>query len=193
MLAPKHYAYTFVALVAVGSLAIACGPINTPTAAQPGTGGEAAGGAGEVSLPYTDSRFHYRIDGPGKMTPNADGTASFIGPSERLEISIVQGASASDPGVLASQDIKSLGASAQSFHLVSNAATVTISGHRMTRFTYTWNAGTSTVTGKAIALTSVRYYVPKDSTTVAVITYGTVSNQFDPQGADDVASTFTWQ
>ena len=72
-------------------------------------------------------------------------------------------------------------------------ATVTIGGQRVTRFTYTWNAGTSPVTGKAIALTSVRYYVPKDSMTVAVITYGTVSNQFDPQGADDVASTFKWR
>jgi hypothetical protein len=127
------------------------------------------------------------------MTPNPDGSASFIGPSERLEVTVVQGASASDPGALASQDSKSLATSAQSFHLVSNPAAVTISGHRVTRFTYTWNAGTSTVTGKAIALTSVRYYVPKDSTTLAVITYGAVSNQFDPQGADDVASTFKWQ
>jgi hypothetical protein len=35
--------------------------------------------------------------------------------------------------------------------------------------------------------------VPRDSTTIAVITYGTVSGQFDPQGADDIASTFKWQ
>jgi hypothetical protein len=189
MLASKHYISMFVALVVAGSLAIACGPSNTPTAA----GGEAAGGGGEVSLPYIDSRFHYRIDGPGKMTPNPDGTAAFIGPSERLEVTIVQGASASDPAALASQDVKSLATSAQSFHQVFSPAPVTIGGKRVTRFTYTWNAGTSTVTGKAIALTSVRYYVPKDSTTVAVITYGTVSSQFDPQGADDVASTFKWQ
>jgi hypothetical protein len=63
----------------------------------------------------------------------------------------------------------------------------------VTKFTYTWNAGTSAVTGKAVELTSVRYYVPKDSGTLAVITYGIVSNQFDPQGADDLASTFRWQ
>jgi len=47
--------------------------------------------------------------------------------------------------------------------------------------------------GKAIALTSVRYYIAKDATTLAVITYGVASNQFDPQGADDIASTFQWQ
>jgi ABC-type glucose/galactose transport system permease subunit len=63
----------------------------------------------------------------------------------------------------------------------------------VTRFSYTWNAGTSAVTGKAIALTSVRYYIAKDATTLAVITYGVASNQFDPQGADDIASTFQWQ
>ena len=190
MLTPNRYISAFAGLVAAGSLAIACGPSSTPgtTAA-----GEAAGGGGEVSLPYVDARFHYRIDGPGKMAVNTDGTAVFIGPSERLEVTVVQGASAADPVALASQDVKALTASAQSFRLVSSPATVTIGGHKVTRFTYTWNAGTSTVTGKAVALTSVRYYVPKDSTTLAVITYGTVSNQFDPQGADDVASTFKWQ
>jgi hypothetical protein len=190
MLSPTHYISTFVAILAAGSLAIACGPSTAPTA---GAGTEAAGGGGEVSIPYVDARFHYRIDGPGTMKSSPDGTAAFIGPSERLEVAIVQGASAADPAALARQDVKSLSTSAQSFHLVSSAATVTIGGQRVTRFTYTWNAGTSAVTGKAIALTSVRYYMPKDSTTVAVITYGTVSNQFDPQGADDVASTFKWQ
>jgi hypothetical protein len=190
MLSPTHYFSTFVALVAAGSLAIACGPSTAPGAPA---AGEAAGGGGEVSLPYVDARFHYRIDGPGKMAANPDGTAAFIGPSERLEVTVVQGASASDPASLASQDVKALTSSAPSFHIVSGPATVTISAHKVTRFTYTWNAGTSTVTGKAVALTSVRYYLPKDSTTLAVITYGTVSNQFDPQGADDVASTFKWQ
>ena len=58
---------------------------------------------------------------------------------------------------------------------------------------HSWSAGTSTVTGKAIELTSVRYYVSKDASTLAVITYGIVSNQFDPQGADDIVSTFQWQ
>ena len=70
---------------------------------------------------------------------------------------------------------------------------MTLNGHNVTRFGFTWNAGTSAVTGKAVELTSVRYYVSKDSATVAVITYGIASNQFDPQGADDLASTFRWQ
>lgn len=127
------------------------------------------------------------------MTPNPDGTAAYVGPSERLEISIVQGSRASDPGAMASQDLKALAASATAFHQMSNPAKLTLSGYQVTRFAYTWNAGTSAVTAKAIELTSVRYYLSKDATTVAVITYGIVSNQFDPQGADDIVSTFKWQ
>jgi len=188
-------------LVAVGMagflLATACGSSSGSTSGvdnAPATAGAEANTGGEaVPVPYTDSRFHYRIDAPGRMTPNPDGSAAYLGPSERLEISIVQGTRASDPGALASQDLKSLAASTDAFHQLTNPASLTLNGYHVTRFAYTWNAGTSAVTGKAIQLTSVRYYVSKDTTTLAVISYGIVSNQFDPQGADDVVSTFLWQ
>jgi hypothetical protein len=184
----------FVALAAAGFLATAAcsSPSSSPSGAAPANAGTEAAG-GEVTVTYTDSRFHYRIDAPGRMTANPDGTAAYLGPSDRLEISIVQGSAASNPGALATQDIKSLSTAATAFHQLSNPAALTLNGHQVTRFSYTWNAGTSTVTGKAIALTSVRYYVAKDATTLAVITYGAASNQFDPQGADDIASTFQWQ
>jgi hypothetical protein len=183
----------FAALLAAGFLAtIACGSPSSPSGApQANTGSEAAGG--EVTVPYVDSRYRYRIDAPGRMAANTDGTAAYLGPSDRLEISIVQGSAASNPAALASQDIKSLSTSANAYHQLSNPASLTLSGHQVTRFSYTWNAGTSAVTGKAMALTSVRYYIAKDATTLAVITYGVASNQFDPQGADDIASTFQWQ
>jgi hypothetical protein len=177
--------------------ATACGsssgsPVGADNA-PPTAGAEANTGGESVPVHYTDSRFHYRIDAPGRMAPNPDGTAAYLGPSERLDIGIVQGAQASDPGALASQDLKSLAASTPAFHQLTNPASLTLNGYHVTRFAYTWNAGTSAVTGKAIELTSVRYYVSKDTTTLAVITYGIVSNQFDPQGADDIVSTFLWQ
>jgi hypothetical protein len=189
---------TLVAFVMAGFLvATACGSSSAPTGGAdnaPATAGAEANTGGEaVPVPYTDSRFHYRIDAPGHMTPNPDGSAAYVGPSERLEISIVQGTRASDPGALASQDLKSLAASTDAFQQLTNPASLTLNGHHVTRFAYTWNAGTSAVTGKAIQLTSVRYYVSKDTTTLAVISYGIVSNQFDPQGADDIVSTFLWQ
>jgi len=127
------------------------------------------------------------------MTANPDGTAAYLGASERLEIGIVQGTAPVDSNALATQDIKSLSSSASAFHQLSNPAKLTLGGYQVTRFAYTWNAGTSTVTGKVIELTSVRYYLLKDSKTLAVITYGIVTNQFDPQGADDIVSTFRWQ
>ena len=193
----NHRALILVASVTAGLLAtIACGSSPGTTAGAdtaPATAGAEANTGEGIPVSYTDARFHYRIDGPGRMTPNPDGTAAYVGPSERLEISIVQGSRASDPGAMASQDLKALAASATAFHQMSNPAKLTLSGYQVTRFAYTWNAGTSAVTAKAIELTSVRYYLSKDATTVAVITYGIVSNQFDPQGADDIVSTFKWQ
>jgi hypothetical protein len=176
-----------------GMLAIVgCGSAGGTQNPAPAASGEVVTGE-SAPVRYTDARYHYLIDAPGHMTANPDGTASFIGPSERLEIAVVTGSSASDPAALASTDSKSLSTSASGFHQLSSPSAVTINGHRVTKFTYTWNAGTSAVTGKPVELTTVRYYVPKDSATVAVITYGIVSNQFDPQGADDLASTFNWQ
>jgi hypothetical protein len=193
---PIHHLKPLVALLTAGFLAVACGSTNVPTAgtdqASPAAGAEANTGEG-VPVPYTDSRFHYRIDAPGHMAANPDGSAAYIGPSERIEISVVQGAAASDPATLAGHDVKSLSMGASAFHQLSNPAKITLNGYHVTRFAYTWNAGTSSVTGKPIELTSVRYYVSKDASTLAVITYGIVSNQFDPQGADDIVSTFQWQ
>jgi hypothetical protein len=194
----KYRLPALVAFVSAGFLAAsACGSPTSSTGggdtgAQATAGAEAANGEA-IPVPYTDARFHYRIDAPGRMSANADGSAAYVGPSERLDIRIVSGAGASDPNGLATQDIKSLAASAASFHQLTNPAKLTLAGNKVTRFAYTWIAGTSPVTGKAIELTSVRYYVVKDSSMLAVITYGIVSNQFDPQGADDIVSTFQWQ
>ena len=186
----------FGALITTGIVAIsACGsPTDTGAVSQSPAPGEVQGGGGEsVPVTYTDSRFHYRIDAPGgRMTSHADGTASYLGPSERLEVAIVQGSPAANPSSLATHDLSSLSTSAASFQKLTNPTAVTLNGRSVYRFSYKWNAGTNPVTGKAIDLTTVRYYVPKDSGTLAVITYGIVSNQFDPQGADDLVLTFQW-
>ena len=90
-------------------------------------------------------------------------------------------------------DLTSLPGSTKSFQLVSGPAELTLSGRKMQKFVYRFNAGNSEVTGKPLDLVGVRYYIPKDSSTVAVLNYGIVSNQYDPEGADDVARTFQWQ
>jgi hypothetical protein len=160
------------------------------TVGQPG--GEANNGEAPA-VPYVDARYHYRIEAPGKMVPKPDGTASVIGPSERLEVAVLEGPAAADPQARARADASGLGASLAGFKLDSGPASVTISGRRVQKLVYRYSAGTSQVTGKPIDLVGVRYFIPKDSSTLAVVSYGVVVNQYDPQGADDVASTFQWQ
>ncbi len=179
--------------MAVAAAALsACGAAGGTTGATT-TNPPAETNNGEaVPVTYVDSRFHYRIDGPGRMSANADGTASVAGPSEQLTVAVVQGASAADPAALAHADITSLSTSATAFRLAAGPGEVTINGKKVEKFVYAYNAGTSAVTGKPLDFVGVRYYIPKDPSTVAVLTYGIVSNQYDPQGADDIALTFQW-
>ncbi len=163
------------------------GPAATPA----GVAAEAGGGeAGTIS--WTDPQHRYKIDSPGAMTVAADGRASAIRPAERLEISIVTGSPAGDPMALSQADTASLKSSATNYHLLIAPAYVSINSRRSVKVLYEWTAGTNSVTGKPTNLTTARYYIPKDGTRLAVVTYGIATSQYDPQGADDVAISFTW-
>jgi len=177
-----------------GSLLAACGSSSAGTTTTPTdeANTQEAGAGGEVSLAYTDTLHRYRISGPGRMTASADGSASFIGPVERLEVAIVDGTKAADPMALANADLSTLKSTATDFRQVQAPAAVTVSGHRSIKFVYQWTAGTNAVTGKANVLITARYYITKDATRLAVVSYASAANQYDPQGADDVANTFAW-
>jgi hypothetical protein len=181
-------------VLAFGSLLAACGSSSagTTTASSDQANTQEAGAGGEVSIAYTDILHRYRISGPGRMTASADGSASFIGPVERLEVAIVDGTRAADPMALANADLGTLKTTATDFRQVQAPASVTISGHRSIKFVYQWTSGTNAVTGKANVLITARYYVTKDATRLAVVSYASAANQYDPQGADDVANTFAW-
>jgi hypothetical protein len=187
----------FVGMGVLGLAACASPTSATPTAestssAGAAAGGEAAGGEAPAVL-YSDARYHYRIEAPGHMTANTDGSATFIGPSERLEIVVVRGPQASDPTAMATKDQGTLMGTLTAFRKLSGPAAITLGGKKVIKFAYSWTAGTNSVTGKPLQLTSVRYYFAKDATEVAVVTYGIVTNQYDPEGADDLARTFLWQ
>jgi hypothetical protein len=171
--------------MAVAALA-ACGSV-------PAAGGAGEGGGEAPMVEYTDAQSHYTVRSPGHLTPQLDGSAAFVGPAERVQITVIKGAAAADLNGLAQSDVDSLAAGAPAFHLTGKPQPYTVAGNRGLKFTYTWSEGASAVTGKPTALTSVRYYIPKDSGTVAVLTYGAATAQFDPQGADDIANTFKWQ
>ena len=187
------------AIVVVGFVSVlaACGPSSASTSTTPAEqantqAGAETGAGSEASIAYTDTVHHYRISGPGRMTANADGTASFIGPVERLEVAIVEGSRASDPMALARTELGALKTTATDFRQVQAPAAVTVSGHHAVKFVYQWTAGTNAVTGKANQLITARYYITRDSTRLAVVSYSSAVNQYDPQGADDIANTFAW-
>jgi hypothetical protein len=176
------------AVLAVLGLIVACGGgVGLPAAGNEAQKREAA------SVPYVDPHYHYRIDAPGQMTLLSNGTASFVGVSERLEVAIIERATAVDPSAAARKDSTSLASSLADFHLLSRPAVITLAGHAMVKFVYTWTATSSDGTGERLKLTSVRYYVPKNLSVVAVLTYGMSTDEFDPSSADAVASTFSWQ
>jgi hypothetical protein len=188
-----HFKILAVVPAALAIALAACGGPSSAPGAVAATAGAEANNGEAPAVAYVDSRYHYRIDAPGHMTANPDGTASYVGPSERLQVAVVQGAKAADVVALAHDDVANLPSSTTGFHLASGPVSISLNGHKVEKFVYTWTAGTSQVTGKPVALTGVRYYVPKDAATMAVITYGIVANQYDPQGADDLATTFQWQ
>ncbi|HEV2011687.1 MAG TPA: hypothetical protein VGS17_11750 [Candidatus Limnocylindria bacterium] len=185
-------------LITLLGLAAACTPPGSgSTGASSATeppGGAAEANNGEApAVRYTNAREGYRVDAPGKMTANADGSASVTGPLERLQILVLHGSAASDPAAAAVADVAALTSGATNFRLLSGPAVATVGTLRVQKVVYSWTDGTSSVTGKPNNLVGVRYYIPKNATTLAVLSYGVTASQYDPQGADDVAMTFTWQ
>jgi hypothetical protein len=160
---------------------------SEPTAAGDITTGESTG------VRFVSTRFHYRVDAPGTMAEAADGTASASRGVEQLTIRIVSGSAAADPSAYARGDAAALPAATTSYTVVNALATVALASHpAVGKIVYT-SSGTNAVTGNAESLVNARYYIARDSSTLAVVTYSIVLSQYDPQGADDVVTTFTWQ
>ncbi len=170
-------------------------PNGSARASAPAAGGEGAGGgAGEgATTAYVNTQFHYRVDAPGAMTQAADGTATYSGSGEGLTIAVVTGSSPADPMALATAELTRLQTTAQGFALVSSPTAVTISGRQVVRAVYRWTNGTNAVTGNPNEFVSSIYAIPKDASTVALLRYSVGSSNYDPQGSDDLATTFTWQ
>ncbi|MDQ6720587.1 MAG: hypothetical protein M3003_07310 [Candidatus Dormibacteraeota bacterium] len=189
LIAPAASIVFVLALSACGS---STGNTGTGPAATPAGAAAEAGGGEAGTISWTDPQHRYKIDSPGAMTVAADGRASAIRPAERLEVSILTGSTGGTPMALAQADTASLKSSATNFHLLMAPTYVSINNRRSVKLLYEWTAGTNSVTGKPANLTTARYYIPKDSTRLAVVTYGIATSQYDPQGADDVATSFTW-
>jgi hypothetical protein len=139
---------------------------------------------------YTDARFNYRMTGPGPLKPRADGTASFAGEDELLEVAVVGDARAADPAALAQSDLKSLSGSVSDFQVLVQPVAVSLGGQRVIKFTYSSTG--SGHAGKTIKFFNVRYYIAKNDKMLAVISYRDAATEFDAQEADGFASSFRW-
>lgn len=166
---------------------------TTGAQSQPASGSGTPADQGGQNQPtgYTDARYHYRVTGPGPVSPKSDGTASFMGEDELFEVAVIEGARAADPLGLAQGEINSLSSTSTNFRTAFGPAKVTVGSQNMVKVIYTWT-GKSRVTGQQAKMTGARYYVAKDPTTLAVIRYEDASKEFDEREADGFASSFRW-
>jgi hypothetical protein len=167
----------------------------TAQSSASGTEAPAAGEAGNgeaAGVRFVSPRFHYRIDAPGQMTEAADGTASSNRGVEQLSVRVVTGTPAKDASAFAQSDLATVQGQGAQFRLLTPLGTPSVNGRPFPKFVYS-TSGVNPVTGKAEDLVNARYYISRDSGTLAVVTYSIVASQYDPQGADDVVSTFQWQ
>lgn len=173
-----------------GTVASGASGANAPA------GGEAANGeanTGEApSVPFESPKYRYRVDAPGAMTEGADGTATAHFGAERLSIRVVTGAAAADPMAVAKADMDQARSTPNFSSKSAPAATKLKASNATVKAVYSATDGTNPVTGKPNNVVVVKYWVPKDPSTLAVLTYTVTDTQYDPQGADDVANTFRW-
>lgn len=208
-LRPRRNARCGLSVVALLALALlnGCGLLPDQSDAGMRTGGETSEGSvqsghksvpttgnqgGEVSpTDYTDSRYHYRVIGPGPMKAQSDGTASFSGEDEKFEVAIVEGTRAADPAALAEADLAALGRSASEFQVLVRPQAITLGEQRMIKVTYA-SIGKSYATGKPLKMFAVRYYIPKNSEMLALLTYRDAASEFDAKEAEGFAASFRW-
>ncbi len=191
---PVVAAAAVLALAACGSDAASSLPAGGGGATPGDTAVAGDNGGGEGSpIRFVSSRNHYRVDFPAAMSEAADGTATATRGTEKLSIQVVSGSAASDPAAYAKRDLGTVRAQSPQYTQVEALAAVSLGGRTVQKVLYSWTNGTNPVTGNPQLLATARYYVPRDASTMAVVTYSIAANQYDPQGADDVAMTFQWQ
>lgn len=162
------------------------------TQAQPAASGSPADLGGQNKpTGYTDTRYNYRLTGPGPLSARPDGTAVFVGEDERLEVAVVQDDKAANPMALAQSDVTALSAGSANFHTVFGPAGVTLGGQNVVKVTFSWT-GKSQAAGTPLKKTGVRYYIPKNTAMLAVVRYEDAAGEFDQREADGFAGSFRW-
>ncbi|HEY6378938.1 MAG TPA: hypothetical protein VI316_07140 [Candidatus Dormibacteraeota bacterium] len=183
-----------VALVATSCGDSTSGPAGASSStAAVDTGGQAEVGGGDApGIVFESPRYRYRITSPGAVTQAADGTASGSRGDERLVIRVVTGPAAADPASVARGDLTTAKLATPDFAVQQSPASTTVGGRPAIKDVTVASDGQNPLTGRFERRVTVRYYVPRDASTAAVLTYSIPEVQYDPQAADDIAATFRW-
>lgn len=165
-------------------------PADAAGGAPAAAGAEAAGGD-EPVLTYTDPTGLFSFQHPqswGKTTKPGE-TIRFTGRDEFISIAITT--TTLSPLNFAKADAPTLTAASPNFK-GDPLKTYTVAGTNGVMQSYTWQAGPSPVTGKMVASSARRYYIPGAGGKLAVFTYSSPTSTYDPAGADDFANAFKW-
>lgn len=173
-------------------LALGLGGYLRSRAAGEGTplGGE-VGGGDEPTATYTDPGGLFSFAYPrswGQATQQGEAIR-LAGRDEFIGIRIVTGNPA--PLDYARSDAGALAAASPGFRGQAPAA-YTVAGRGGAVVAYTWQLPASVVTGKPVPSSAKRYYIPGPDGRLAILTYSSPTQTYDPAGADDFANAFRW-
>jgi len=156
-------------------------------AAAPGAGGDATAGGEPASFRYADPVGRWQIYGPGSMTSDGRGNATYQGPHDRLTVAFTVGSS----DATAAADAASRSGTAANYQITSPPSSTTIGGRPSVIYEYQQDGPANPVTGKSTVLRGARAYVPGGGG-IYLVEYSSTggASTWDPQGAKDILTTF---
>ncbi len=156
-----------------------------------GAEGGLAGSGDEPTKVYTDQNGQFSFQYPGSWgkTTQPGETIRLTGRDEFISIAVTTtNLSALD---FAKADAAGLTAVSPGYK-GSALQAYKVAGTNGAMVAYTWQAGPSPVTGKTVPSSANRYYIPGPGGKLAIFTYSSPTNNYDPAGADDFANAFKW-
>ena len=154
--------------------------------------GVLAGSGDEPTVAYTDPTglFSFQYPGSWGKTTQPGETIRFTGRDEFISLTITN--TTQSPLDFAKADLASLSKASPNFKSAGGPQAYKVAGQNGAMIAYTWQAGPSPVTGKLVASSANRYYIPGPGGKLAIYTYSSPTNNYDPAGADDFANAFKW-
>jgi len=153
-------------------------------------GGEAVGGD-EPTVTYTapDGTFSFQHPQSWGQTTQPGERIRYTGRDEFISVAIV--ATPQPPLDYVRSDAGTLVAASPGYQGQAPVAQQ-VAGRSGAMVAYTWQPPASAVTGKLVPSSARRYYISGPGGTLAVLTYSSPTQTYDPAGADDFANAFKW-